>query len=418
MEIKTYLPYIKPLFLGLCFFLLLCGYQTTQNFQSGINKNDGYISIALVYGFCGIGQFVSPILVDFLTPKFSLFFGGICYVFYIATNVYLIRSLYFIASGVCGFGSSLLWAASSTLLSGYEQKCSHPSYIYTLFYVPVYFNFLGNIIPMIFSPSTPAILFMVLTCVTALAVFLYLFSFNSPPVPMENMKELLLASLKCFSNWRLVLLFPLALLFGFSRSFYYTSMPVLAPLNVTSYIYISMGITMTLSTFCWGFFNSKFTERITLFISVFAETLAVILGFIINEVYLHNTTNVPQNDIGLDVCVCVLGGIAGIADSGLESITIALLNKIWPKQVAPLSAWRVVYYSVMCIALLYSSYITTRIVLIIFGASAIFGLITLIFINIMYNKIYKEYALNNNETIKHQEEKHEARAIINKEENN
>ncbi len=99
--IESILPYLKPVYLGLCFFILFCGYETTQNYQSGINETDGYISVALIYGCFAIGQFIAPAIIYFITPKYGIFFSGVGYVFYVATNVYLLRPLFFFASVIC-----------------------------------------------------------------------------------------------------------------------------------------------------------------------------------------------------------------------------------------------------------------------------------------------------------------------------
>ncbi|ELP94938.1 hypothetical protein EIN_250320 [Entamoeba invadens IP1] len=403
VNLKEYLPYIKSFFVGCCFFLLLVGYQTTQNFQSGVNKTDGYISIALVYGCYGISQFFTPFLVHILSPKFSLYFAGVCYVFYIATNVHLLRPLYFIASALCGFGASLIWSASAVLLSGYEQGCKHPSYIYTFFFVPVYFNFFGNVIPLFVNPSEPALLFLVLTAISAIAVVLMLFTFDSPPTPVGSLKELLFSTIKNFINWRLILLFPLALVFGFSRSYYYATMPVMAPIEMTPYIFISFGAMMTISTFIWGFLNSKLTEQWTLLIAMTAEAIVVILGIVANEVYLKGATEAPSDEVGLNIMICVVGMFGGIADSGMETITTALINKIWPKQVAPLCAWRVVYLGFMCADLLYSPYISFRAILIVLGVIVFFGLICNITIALFYKKIYKPIEEQNHKEVSNKE---------------
>ena len=402
MNLKEIRPYLKPLFVGFCFFILLCGYQTTQNFQSGINEENGYISVALIHGFLAIGQLFAPAIVQFLTPKFSMVVAGLCYVFYIATNIKLIIPLYFVSSAVCGFGASLLWSANSTLLSGYEQHCKSPSFVYTLFYVPTYFNFIGNIIPMIFTPENPKWLFLALTVIALVAVILFCFSYNSPPTKIENVNELMLSTCKYLVNWRLALFFPLALLFGFSRSFYYTSMPVLAPINMTSWIFISMGITMTISTFFWGWLNKLFSEKIVIVIPLIAEAIACIFGFIINEHFLNNTTVVPEDNVYLKIMVCLLGAVAGIGDSGFESITVAMINRIWPKEVAPMCAWRIIYLSVMCIALIYSAYVDCRIVLIIFGVAVVLATLFLFIIVVSYKKVYLQLEKDNNQRVKNE----------------
>ena len=400
-EWKRFKPYWKSLYMGICTFIMSCGFQTTQNYQSGINKTNGYISVALIYGIFGLSQFITPALVHFLTPKYSMFVACLCYLFYIASNIKLIIPLYFVASSVCGFGAALLWSGSSTLMSGYEQECNHPSHIYTLFFVPTYMCFLGNIVSLVFTPDEPMIMFIALTVLASISAIMYLFGYNSPPVPMESTKEVMLSTCKQFFNWRLALFFPIAILFGISRSFYYTTMPTLAPVSVTAYIFICNGATMSIASICWDYISAYFTEKISILISIIFEVVAVILAFVINEHFLHNSIdNVPESNMTLNVLVCLLGGIAGIGDAGLEMVVTAALNRVWPKEVSPLCAWRTVYLGSMCVALLYSAFINYRIILIIFAIVTLIGLGFIILICVMYKKIYLEIETMNNEKVK------------------
>ena len=84
MNFKTDIyPYCKSFILGMCCFLVLLGYKTTQNFQSGINETNGYISISgsgfiLVFIFSVITSIdllissIPTILLLSSTPKISV----------------------------------------------------------------------------------------------------------------------------------------------------------------------------------------------------------------------------------------------------------------------------------------------------------------------------------------------------------
>ncbi|KAL7711812.1 hypothetical protein QTN25_010512 [Entamoeba marina] len=137
-------------------------------------------------------------------------------------------------------------------------------------------------------------------------------------------------------------------------------------IGMTSYIFICFGAAMSFSTFFWGYLNSKLTEKVTILIPICFAIIAVLIGFVVEEIDMSETLK--------NVLVCIIGIAGGVADSGLETISAALINRIWPKQVAPLCAWRIVYLTVMCVALCYSSYISTTIVLGIFAISIAFAI--------------------------------------------
>ncbi|ELP94931.1 hypothetical protein EIN_250250 [Entamoeba invadens IP1] len=395
-KLSTVKPYLKPLYLGVCFFLLFAGYQTTQNYQSGINETDGYISVALVYGFFGIGQFVTPLVIYFLTPKYSLFFAGIFYVFYIVTNVYLIRPLYFVASAGCGLGAALIWSAAAVLLSGYEQECPKGPFCYTAFYFPYYSFFVGNFVPLIIDPSKKEMMFMVLSIIAAVAVIMFLFVQDSEPTPPESIPKVLLSTVKAFIILPLMLLFPIAVSFGVCLSYYYTTMPVLMPINMTSLIYICMGLGMIISTFCWGFLVRLFGEKWVLVIPLCCSVIAGVLGILLEEV--------EMNETGKNVVACLLGAISGISDSGIDSLITAFVNRVWPKEIAPLCAWRIVYLLSMCIALLYSAFISRTIVIGIEIGLAVIALFSIFIVIFLYKRVFQRVEDENNEKVKELEE--------------
>ena len=117
---------------------------------------------------------------------------------------------------------------------------------------------------------------------------------------------------------------------------------------------------------------------------------------------MNNTTVVPEENVYLKIMVCLLGAVAGIGDSGFESITVAMINRIWPKEVAPMCAWRIIYLSVMCIALIYSAYVDCRIVLIIFGVAVVLATLFLFIIVVSYKKVYLQLEKDNNQRVKNE----------------
>ena len=53
--------------------------------------------------------------------------------------------------------------------------------------------FLGNIVSIIFTPEEPMVMFIALTVLASISAVMYLFGYNSPPIPMESTKEVMLS---------------------------------------------------------------------------------------------------------------------------------------------------------------------------------------------------------------------------------
>lgn len=347
--------------------------------------------MALVYSCFGLGQFISPMIIHFLSPKYTLFLSGICYVFYIASNTYMIIGLYFAASAICGFGAALLWSSVGVLLSGYEQTCSTPSLCYSSFYTLYSMYFVGNFVSFIFDPSHKENMFMALTVITSIATILFLFVPNSPPAGQGSVRTIILSTLKSYKIYQLWLLFPVAISFGVSLSFYYTTMPSLMPISMTAYIYICMGVSMIVSSFCWGFVIKKFSEKVILLFPLCASVVSAVLGMLL---VLADITGSDRN-----IIACVLAAFSGISDSGTDFIITALVNRIWPKEVSQLCAWRIVYLLAMCIALLYSAFIEKVIVLSIVLAVCCLGVLSQVVVILLYNRCLRPIETENHDRL-------------------
>ena len=82
---------------------------------------------------------------------------------------------------------------------------------------------------------------------------------------------------------------------------------------------------------------------------------------------------------------CNLRCVHCYPDSGIETISMAIINKIWPKEVAPMCSWRIIYLGIMFVTLLAAAYIPCRIELIFYAITAILAFCFQIFIIIKFS---------------------------------
>ncbi|XP_022216899.1 UNC93-like protein isoform X2 [Drosophila obscura] len=99
-------------------------YQGTLNLQSSLNAKDGLGTIALsgIYLSMGISCLVLPtIMIRLVTCKWTLVIGMICFIPYIALQLYS-RFLTLIPAGILlGVAAAPMWAAHATYLTQISQ---------------------------------------------------------------------------------------------------------------------------------------------------------------------------------------------------------------------------------------------------------------------------------------------------------
>ena len=102
---------------SIAFMLVLSAFIGIQNLQSSINAQLGVASLSIIYVFYLLVGFVTPAIVRLLGTKYSLLFGFICHIIYIATNFYPEYYTLVPSSILLGIGSGPVWAGVSTHLA-------------------------------------------------------------------------------------------------------------------------------------------------------------------------------------------------------------------------------------------------------------------------------------------------------------
>ena len=121
--------------MSLAFLLILTSFMTAQNFATTLDPTLGPISLAVVYLFWIIALLtISTSAVNFLTPKYAMFFGSIAYPIYVASGIelghHIFKTLYLLGSMLIGIGGGLLWVGQSVFIvkccNFHENKTNLP----------------------------------------------------------------------------------------------------------------------------------------------------------------------------------------------------------------------------------------------------------------------------------------------------
>ena len=102
---------------SIAFMLVFSAFIGIQNLQSSLNAQLGVVSLSVTYAFYFFIGFMTPGIVRFLGTKYSLLFGFICHVIYIASNYYPEYYTLVPTSILLGIGSGPVWAGLSTHLA-------------------------------------------------------------------------------------------------------------------------------------------------------------------------------------------------------------------------------------------------------------------------------------------------------------
>ena len=108
---------------SLCF--IFTAFNTIQAWVTNLLSTLGYSnlgnnSLTVLYVAVCFCLFLTPPLVAQFGQIYSIIIGAVCYVAYMASLIYIIPTVVFVASAINGFGASLLWVA----VGGFLTKCS------------------------------------------------------------------------------------------------------------------------------------------------------------------------------------------------------------------------------------------------------------------------------------------------------
>ncbi|CAC5397836.1 Protein unc-93 homolog A,UNC93-like protein [Mytilus coruscus] len=105
---------------SLGFVFLFTSFQSLQNLQSTLNKEEGIGTggLSIIYGALVIScMFVPSFVINHIGYKWTIAASMICYILYMAANFHAVWGLIVPASIIIGLGAAPLWSAKSTYLT-------------------------------------------------------------------------------------------------------------------------------------------------------------------------------------------------------------------------------------------------------------------------------------------------------------
>uniref|UniRef100_A0A7E4VEN0 UNC93-like protein MFSD11 n=1 Tax=Panagrellus redivivus TaxID=6233 RepID=A0A7E4VEN0_PANRE len=89
----------------------------TKHKQTGITKQAGYYSLALVYGFFTVGNFIAPPVVNRLKARWSMALSALTFAIFHACFFFLNEACLYLSSALLGLGSAIFWTAQGKYLA-------------------------------------------------------------------------------------------------------------------------------------------------------------------------------------------------------------------------------------------------------------------------------------------------------------
>jgi len=131
MEVQ-HIKLYNVLLLGITYMLVFTGFNTMQSIQAMIFKSattpgsggyvdgfkgDGFTSAAVIYAVFSIASWLSPSVVAWLGPKYSMFGAGVLYAQYIAQLLYPNTYLLYTSAVVIGMAAPVIWTGQGVFLA-------------------------------------------------------------------------------------------------------------------------------------------------------------------------------------------------------------------------------------------------------------------------------------------------------------
>lgn len=123
MNVKMF----NVILLGFGFMFVFTAFQTGGLIQKVILDSiqaedptytgDGYVSLAVIYAVFAISNWLSPSIITFLGPKYTMFVGAITYNIFIAQFLVPVTWGLYAASVAIGVGAALIWTGQGNFLT-------------------------------------------------------------------------------------------------------------------------------------------------------------------------------------------------------------------------------------------------------------------------------------------------------------
>ncbi|EDW97113.1 UNC93-like protein MFSD11 [Drosophila yakuba] len=127
--------FLMILILGFGFMFVFTAFQTMCNIEKTILdsiaqeddtfKGEGYTSLAIIYLFFSLSNWLAPSFISFTGPRVAMVVGALTYTAFMITFMFPSTVLLYVGSAVLGLGASITWTGQGTYLA----RCSESSTI-------------------------------------------------------------------------------------------------------------------------------------------------------------------------------------------------------------------------------------------------------------------------------------------------
>ncbi|XP_017103381.2 UNC93-like protein MFSD11 [Drosophila bipectinata] len=129
------MKFLMILILGVGFMFVFTAFQTMCNIEKTILdsisqedesfKGEGYTSLAIIYLFFSLSNWLAPSFISFTGPRVAMVVGALTYTAFMITFMFPSTVLLYVGSAVLGLGASITWTGQGTYLA----RCSESSTI-------------------------------------------------------------------------------------------------------------------------------------------------------------------------------------------------------------------------------------------------------------------------------------------------
>ncbi|KAK5583580.1 hypothetical protein RB653_005177 [Dictyostelium firmibasis] len=372
--------------LGLGFCILFSAFSPTQELQTTVNQNLGSDSLAVLYAFLSITNFISPFVILKLGERLSLIVGTLTYSAYIAANIKVITPTLYGASVLLGIGGAILWTAQGSFVI----QCSTESTIgantglfFALFQVNQIVGNLGTAALIDKAGLANETLFLIFLGVSLLSIFA--FAALGKPVKVNDkgqivekenqtmsIKDRLLSTIVLFKDRPIQLLVAPLLYSGISQSFFFGVFPKLLGKEWIGYVMTVFGFCDAAGSMIMGKLSDIFGRKILVVLSTLFCISGTVLCYLLDRLIDDQSQRIPY--------YFIVAALLGLADAGFNTQLYALIGVIYPKKgEAAAGVFKFVQSTATAAAFVYGPYATLFDNVIVVGSLVILSCVLFMF---------------------------------------
>ncbi|KYQ90736.1 hypothetical protein DLAC_09373 [Tieghemostelium lacteum] len=346
--------------LGISFCILFSAFAPTQNLETTVNQDLGFLSLSILYGFLSFSNIISPLIVIKLGEKWALILSTLTYILYIAANIKVTSVTLCLAAAILGVGGAVLWTAQGSWVircSTVDTLGFHTGLFFALFQMDQLIGNLGAGV-LITSGLSDTTLFLILTIVASSSILGFLMLGN-PKKQMESGKEeedklmptskRLMLTIDILKERPIQLLVPALLYSGISQSFFFGVFPPLSGKDHLAYIMTVFGTCDVIGSVVFGKLSDMFGRKIIIVLSTF-----LCMG---GSIFVYIIYDIVAEDKKLALYF-VCAGLMGFSDAGYNTQLYALVGSLYPTRGEPaVAVFKFVQSIATAIAFFYGHYV-------------------------------------------------------------